>query len=111
MSEFDLSGFNITCISEHAVQIRWRSGKGFISDQHVDYKICSVIDAKSEIPGISDIVGLKVERVDVESHFMFQCRCRVRSGVGSHAQDMRHGWNRRGMMWETCDVTCAMVGE
>jgi hypothetical protein len=112
MIEFEQTKYSITCISKKAVQIGTRSGQEVISGQQVDYKICGVIEAETDIPGIAHIVGLKVELVAVPGDPIFFFKA---SRVPEQVLDLmcKYGdqeLDRRTMTWKSCDVTRVRMG-
>jgi hypothetical protein len=112
MIEFEPSGFDITCISKKTVQIGMRDGKGVICGQRVEYNICGVIEAETEIPGISHIVGLKVELVEVPGNpiFFFKAFVVPEQVLELMSKSGDQEWDRRGMKWKHCDVTRVLMG-
>ena len=112
MIEFEQTKYSITCISKKAVQIGTRNGQDFISGQQVDYKICGVIEAETDIPGITHIVGLKVELAAVPGDPIFFFKA---SRVPEQVLDLmcKYGdqeLDRRTMTWKSCDVTRVRMG-
>ena len=112
MIEFEDAGYNITCISKNAVQIGLRDGQAVIAGQQADYKICGVIEAETDIPGITHIVGLKVELAEIPGNPIFFFKAfRVPEQVSNlMSKSGDQVWDRRAMTWKSCDVTRAQTG-
>ena len=112
MIEFEPAPFNITCRSKKAVKIGWREGQGVICGESVQYKICGIIEAETAVPGISHIVGLKVELVEVPGNPIFFFKA---FGVPDQVAELAskwgdQEWDRRRMAWKLCDVTRVLMG-
>ena len=108
MIQYEFSaGYEVTCTSKQTVQIGWRDGQGIIACQRAEHKICSIIEAETDEPGVSHIVGMKVELSGIPGNPIFFFKAfrvpdqvlELSSKVGDHE------WDRRLMMWECTDMT------